>query len=159
MQVRKILSQGNSYRWRLAGAMLLVVLVGLLLLSLVAMAGEKERFKKGPEKAQYVDKNPPMNFLRGRLARDINRGWMVDNVTVWFSPECELTDYQQPERILSPREGQEIFLAGQRIGGSFIVRRGFVLPASLIEGAPPVNSANFRPSSSDPRVGESYGPE
>jgi hypothetical protein len=159
MQARKILSRSNGRRWRIVGAMLFVVLAGVVLLSLVAMAGEKERFKKGPEKAQYVHKNPPMSFLRGRLARDINRGWMVDNVTVWFSQECTLTDYQQPERTLSPREGQEIFLAGQRIGGSFIVRRGFVLPASLIEGAPPTDSEYFRPSSSDPRVGESYGPE
>jgi len=159
MQARKILIPGAGYRWRTTGVMLLVVLAGVLLLSLVALAGEKEIQKKGPEKAQYVKKNPPMSFLRGRLTRDIKRGWLVDNVTVWFSPESEMTNYQEPDQVLSPREGQEVFLAGQKIGNSFIVRRALVMPASLIEGSPPMNNEYFRPSLSDPRVGESFGPE
>lgn len=114
------------------GMMLVVALVALLAVT-TSVAREKK-----PEvwKPKVVRPNnlPPMRFLSGTLNRDGLGNWRIGETQIWFTRDSRLVDIDRPGEGRPPRRGQEVLLMGQRLGTSFIVRRGVVLdPGSAFE--------------------------
>jgi hypothetical protein len=146
---------------RTALVLLVILLAGALTITTAAAKDkgkDKGKGKTTHEKAQYVNKLPPMVFISGRLTRTAMGGWEIDGKAVWFGPASQLMDPLQPDVKAMPREGQKMTLMGYRIGDSFVVRQGVVERQKLGDVQPP-REAYVRWSLSDPTVGEGEGPQ
>jgi hypothetical protein len=146
---------------RTALVLLVILLAGALTITTATAkdkAKDKSKGKRTHEKAQYMNKLPPMAFLNGHLTRNALGGWEMDGTTVWFGPASQLMDPMQPDIQAAPREGQQMKLMGYRVGDTFVVRQG-IIERQRTGDVQQGQEAYVRWSLSDPSVGEGEGPQ
>ena len=129
--------RGSLQGWQLRRSVafaVLALLLGLFMITAVAVAKDKDQQKSKPEKAVYRDEHPTMSFLRGALSRDSLGHWKVDGTMVWFTAQTHLWDQERPDAMVSPRDGRTYILMGHRQGANFVVRNGVDVTGAELRG-------------------------
>jgi hypothetical protein len=144
---------------RTALVLLVILLAGALTITTAAAKDKgKDKGKTTHEKAQRLNKLPPMIFLSGQLTRGAMGDWEMNGTKIWFGPTSNVLDPLQPDAEAVPRDGQQMILMGHRVGSTFVVRQGIIQRQRAGEMLP-APEAYVTWSLSDPTVGEGEGPQ
>jgi hypothetical protein len=106
----------------------MTLLVVMMMATTVSLAKDTKLETEQPRHPKRFNRQPTAQFIRGNLSCDHLGNYAIGETAVWLKPDCVIVDQLQPDKTVTPSQGDEVLLMGYRAGGVFFALRGVRVP-------------------------------